>query len=129
MPQIRLEYTNNLDPTPHLGSLLDRIHAAINTIAGVNLDNCKSRVQVVDQFRIADGAADHAFVHLEVRLLEGRDAVKQELGNACLELLEAAFDVTRNDRRVQATVEISDIFRDEYFKYPSGTFTPMPVNE
>ena len=127
MPQIRLEYTNNLESTPRLGLLLDHIHTALNTIAGVSRDNCKSRVHVVDQFHISDGAADHAFVHLEIRLLEGRsDLVKQDLGNACLELLEASFDVTRNDRRVQATVEISDIRRTEYFKYPAGTFTPLP---
>ncbi len=130
MPQIRLEYTSNLDSTPQLDTLLDRIHGALNTIAGVNLDSCKSRVHVVDRFRIGDGAADHAFVHLEIRLLEGRSkVVKQDLGSACLELLESAFDVTRTDRRVQATVEIGDVLRDEYFKYPAGTFTPMPVTE
>jgi 5-carboxymethyl-2-hydroxymuconate isomerase len=118
VPQIRLEYTSNLDPVPHVDTLLDDVHRALNTIAGVKLDNCKSRVNVLDRFYVADGAADHAFVHLEVRLLEGRsDSVKQELGNALLEGLKRYFDVEQTGQRVQATVEIADILRDGYFKY------------
>ena len=130
MPQIRLEYTDNLDPRSHPGTLLDGIHRALNTIAGVNLDNCKSRVNVLDWFHIADGAPDHAFVHLEVRLLEGRpDGVKRNLGDALLELLKEAFDVGRTRLRVQLTVELGDIRRGEYFKYPAGTFTETLATE
>ena len=130
MPQITLEYTNNLDPQRPFTPLLDDIHRALNSVAAVNLGNCKSRVRVVNEFHIADGAAEHAFAHIEVRLLEGRsDVVKRELGGKILELVKHWFDVGDRALQVQVTVEITDIRRNEYFKYPAGTFSEIPATE
>lgn len=124
MPQLTLEYTANLTPPANLADLLGSIHATLHKAGGVNIENCKSRVRVADTFHVADGQQDGAFLHLDIRLLEGRSiAVKQAVGEQVLEILKRAFSHAERDFDIQITVEIRDISRDSYFKHPPGTFT------
>ena len=126
MPHILLEYTPNLTETPDFAALFASIHESLEALVGIKLDNCKSRVRVADNFYIGDGSAAHAFVHLEIRFVEGRSrAVKQALGAQCLALLQQVYGASIGEKDLQITVEVDDIIRDFYFKYPEGSLTPQ----
>jgi len=133
MPQIKLEYTRNLPVAGSFGSLLHDIHLATSRIAGINLANCKSRCYPLEDFYVGGGNVDgreSAFVHLEVRFIEGRSTeVKQTLANELNELVRAFFKETCDGYDMQFTVEVSDILVAEYAKHPEGTLTVWCVNQ
>lgn len=124
MPQLTLEYTENLPPPADLAGMLESIHQVLHQVGGINIANCKSRVRGSDTFYIANGEEDGAFLHLDIRLLEGRSsAVKQAIGEQVLDILKQEFSHAEKAFDLQITVEIRDISRDSYFKHPPGTFT------
>lgn len=115
MPQITLEYSANL-PAPEMKPLLLSIHRVLQNEAGISIENCKSRIFKQDLFLIGEGETDRAFVHLQVRFLEGReDTVKEVIGRRLLELLDSHFQ-TGSECRLQITVELGDIQQAAYFK-------------
>ncbi len=75
---------------------------------------------------MAQGEPQLAFVHLDVRFMEGRTLeVKQILGQQMKAALMKWFRVEDELVEIQITVEIRDIERVGYFKYPEGTLTPI----
>ena len=124
MPHIKLEYTDNLVRSAELQGLFQSIHQVLATTGGINLENCKSRCQALSDFRIGDGDARHAFVHLDIRFVEGRDMeLKQQLGEEIKKILVDFFCTAQNPSATQITVEIRDILLADYHKHPQGSFT------
>ncbi|MFX1512941.1 MAG: hypothetical protein ACFFCQ_10170, partial [Promethearchaeota archaeon] len=77
-----------------------------------------------NEYLIGRGDSNNAFIHLEIKLLEGRSIDrKSQLGKELLELLKRKFPSSMKDLNLQITVQIIDISRSSYFKYPKGTFT------
>jgi 5-carboxymethyl-2-hydroxymuconate isomerase len=117
MPHLRLEYTSNLAVEPSFRELFVRLHRIVADVGGVDIGNCKSRAVERAEFLMGDGADAGAYVHLDLRILEGKTAaVKGELGRRLLEELRAAY--AGHDVEIQVSVEIRDIVKDEYFKFP-----------
>jgi 5-carboxymethyl-2-hydroxymuconate isomerase len=126
MPQIVLEYSSNLPTDVDFKGLFSEIHQALQNIAGIRLDNCKSRARVAEHYFIGDGDVNNAFVHLQIRFIEGRtSAVKQAIGEQCLAMLKQYYSESMAAMDLQITVEIDDLLRDFYFKYPEGSLTPQ----
>ena len=122
MPQIVLEYTNNIDLDLDHNNLFSQIHKLIHKHAGIKIENCKSRVIKLDKYYIGDGKRQNAFIHLEIKILEGRSyQIKSELGNLTLKLLEKYFSEVKKDFDLQITIELIDIEKNSYFKFPSGS--------
>ncbi|MBC8504845.1 MAG: 5-carboxymethyl-2-hydroxymuconate Delta-isomerase [Anaerolineales bacterium] len=122
MPQISLEYTRNITPQIDSANLFPKIHQILGGVARIPIDNCKSRANRLDDFYIADGEPANAFVHLEIRFIEGRSPeVKTAIGEQCLEQLETYFVESTARLNLQITVEILDIHKQSYFKFPKGT--------
>ena len=120
MPHLRLEYSTNLDAAVASPGLLLDLHRTLERVAGIAVGNCKSRAFPVPRFVVADGGPDGAFVHLDVRFLEGRSLdVRRALGDALLERLVEAYGADRSG--LQVTVEITEAPRATYFKHPPGT--------
>lgn len=121
MPHIILEYSENIDLPGDKKELFGRIHQILNTVAGIRLENCKSRALMHMDYCIGDGESNNAFVHLDVRFMEGRTgAIKSRIGKALLELLKSRFTMDPEDKKVQITVEVRDIQKKEYFKHPDN---------
>jgi 5-carboxymethyl-2-hydroxymuconate isomerase len=119
MPHLTIEYTNNACPTVELDQLFARMHAVLNDVGGIKKKNCKSRAVELDRFYVGDGDADAAFVHADLKFLEGRSStLKREIGNAILTTLRECFSAAAEATDLQITVEISDITRSAYFKIP-----------
>ena len=122
MPHLTIEYTNNACPTVELDQLFARMHAVLNDVGGIKKKNCKSRAVELDRFYVGDGDADAAFVHADLKFLEGRSStLKREIGNAILTTLRECFSAAAEATDLQITVEISDIARSAYFKIPQGS--------
>ncbi len=69
------------------------------------------------EFRVADGAADRAFVHLGVAVLAGRDAERlRATAEALLAVLLESFPRARAERRCEITLEIREMRRELYWK-------------
>lgn len=126
MPHLIVEYTANLDEWSCDPDVLLSLHRVLESVAGIKIENCKSRWRMVEEWVVGDGAGPSAFVHLDMRFLEGRALeVKQALGASALEILQAHFaPAAAEGLDLQITVEIQDIRRATYFKDPPGTLEP-----
>ncbi len=121
MPHLTLEHTGNVDPNVEFEAVFLRLHSVLAD-AGIKLANCKSRAAERDRFCVADGSRSSAFVHLDVRFMEGiPDESKQKIGQGTLAVLQECFKTPEGIDDLQITVEIRDIQRDAYFKFPAGT--------
>ena len=119
MPQIRLEYTNNVMIDPDGGELVKKIHKSLSAALGISIENCKTRVLIHTGYFVGDGGQDKGFAHLEVGILDGRSpTLKRELGNMLLALLQTQLLPDNGHLDLQITVEIRDIAGEQYFKYP-----------
>ena len=122
MPQITLEYTGNIDQALEFDAIFSGVHEILVHVADIRVDNCKSRARRLDHYYIGTGNPNHAFVHLEAAILEGRTPdLKSKLGRRILEHLQEHFAPTFETCNLQITVEIRDIPRTVYFKVPAGT--------
>lgn len=115
MPQIKLEYTSNIKIELDKEQLLLQIHKSISE-SGIDINNCKSRLIKIDDFLVGENKLNK-FVHLEVKILEGREqSVKNEIGNNLLNLLSDYFKEAGNNKSLQITVELMDIQKNSYYK-------------
>jgi len=122
MPHLTLEYTSNLAGSPPTPELLLSIHRVLEAVAGIRPGNCKSRWREVEGWVVGTGEPGSAFVHLDLRFLEGRaPEVQQAVGEAALEILKAHFTPGARELDLQITVEVQEIRKATYFKFPSGT--------
>lgn len=122
MPHVTLEYTKNILEQDNLRPLLLQIHQVISETAGIDKNNCKSRALCRDTYTVGTGEANNAFVHLEIRILEGRTVkLKQEVAQRCLDLLQEFYAKSAENLALQITVEMQDIQRQSYLKYMKET--------
>jgi 5-carboxymethyl-2-hydroxymuconate isomerase len=121
MPHTILEYSDNTLPVD-LQAFWGRLHPLLVEVAGVRLLDIKSRAYRCQDYRMAGGGDAYAFVHLTIRLLEGRDAeALGRIGRAAMELLQETFADTLARRRCDLTIELAGMRRDSYFKVTSVT--------
>ncbi len=115
MPHLTLEYTADLPRGVVSRQLFARLHHIVVEVTGADIENCKSRSIEHGNFLVGESSDGAGFVHLEVRILEGRTRdVKTELGRRLLGALRDTCDSAGWD--AQVTVEVRDISRDHYFK-------------
>ena len=120
MPHTILEYSDNIVDSADFQPLWARLHPVLVATAPCRLQDIKSRAYRCESFRMGDGDPSYAFVHLTIRLLEGRDPENlARIGNAVLELLKAHFFNTLAKRQCDITVELTGMRKDCYFKATS----------
>lgn len=72
MPHIVIEISSNLKDRIDVEGLLDDVHAAALKTGAFAPSAIRTRLIVVDHFRVADGAPDNAFLHAVLRMRPGR---------------------------------------------------------
>lgn len=123
-----LEYSANIKCPSNLADLFYQLHKVLAETGGIKLENCKSRAYRAENFMVATGRESDGFVHLEIRFLEGRSPqVKRNIGQEVHDILMEWFHDSVEKMQLQITVEVRDIRRSFYFKYPEGTFTPQSM--
>jgi len=129
MPHLTLEYTSNLDEWANDPELLLNLHRMLQTVAGIEIGNCKSRWRMAEEWAVGDGKGNPAFVHLDVRFLEGRPLrLKEAVGGGAIELIRTHFAEADEAFDLQITVEVQDIRKATYFKHPPGTLGPPSLS-
>ncbi|HEX7554941.1 MAG TPA: 5-carboxymethyl-2-hydroxymuconate Delta-isomerase [Geothrix sp.] len=115
MPHCILEASDNLLDQPDWAGLLRAVNGTLAATGLFKVADIKSRCLRHEVFAIGDGAADQAFVTLNVQILGGRsDEVKAQLSEALLPLLTRAFPRTLAQMKCSLTVQITDIHRPSY---------------
>jgi 5-carboxymethyl-2-hydroxymuconate isomerase len=90
-------------------------------LGGIDIKNCKSRVLKLRDYYIANGKDNQAFVHLEVKILQGRtEKWKSEIGQALLNILQENYSDIPGSPFLQISIEIVDMKRKSYFKFIHG---------
>ena len=116
MPQITVEYSQALAETFDRRAFAAELHPLAAELIGSKLASFKTRFYAIEEAFIGDGAAHHAMVHVDFRLLSGRHAeTKQALGRAVLDLAER-FVRPVAGLDIQVTVEVRDLDRPHYHK-------------
>ena len=117
MPHLTLEVTDNVDQPIAFDALFAELHQVLASVAGIRVDNCKSRALRRKIYYIGDGGTSKAFVHLEMCILEGRTAeAKQAVGKLCLQVLQRYFARSSGELDLQITLEVRDMQPAAYFK-------------
>jgi 5-carboxymethyl-2-hydroxymuconate isomerase len=116
MPQITIEYSANLVGACDFKALALEVHQLVVATIDTELISCKTRLVCHDNTVIADGADDHAMIHLDLRILSGRpEAEKKRLGEQVHAAARAALDAPEG-LRIQITAEVRELDRENYHK-------------
>lgn len=108
MPHLTLEYTDNIEIDPQ--TLFARLHDALVATGAVNLKGLKSRAIRHSEYRIADGYAGYAFVHLNILLKEGRPLeTQQEVAKRAMAVLEETFGHHFEQGYLSLSVDIKEM--------------------
>ncbi len=115
MPQLILDYSSNIIEKTQLADLLKKINVFLSEQLPTNLSSCKSRAIKQDVFCVGDGNSNNAFVHINLKIMPGRDMEKlNKVGNAILAILKDYFHQSLDQLNLQITLEIEEI--QTYFK-------------
>jgi 5-carboxymethyl-2-hydroxymuconate isomerase len=108
MPHLTLEYSGNLDF--EVQPLLARMHSELVATGAINLKGLKSRAVRHDDYRIADGNPDYAFVHVNLLIREGRPLdVQEELAQRVMAVLKETFGSRFENGYLSLSVDIKEM--------------------
>jgi 5-carboxymethyl-2-hydroxymuconate isomerase len=108
MPQLTLEYTNNL--IIDVQSLLACLHSELVATGAISLKGIKSRAVCQSEYRIADGNPDYAFVHVNLLIREGRPlSVQKDFSERILAVLKNTFADRLEHGYLSLTVNIEEM--------------------
>ena len=79
MPHLIVEYSANLEQVLDIAALVQALHEAALETGVFPIGGIRTRAAPRAVYRIADGHADNAFIHLQARIGAGRSAeVRQQ---------------------------------------------------
>lgn len=119
MPHLTVEYTANLEPQLQLAQLIAALHDTAASIEAFPVAGLRTRAERRDHYRIADGHADNAFVHLTLRIAHGRSVeVRKAAGDLLFATLCRELQPLVDKRPLAVSFEISEI--DPVLNYKGG---------
>jgi len=108
MPQITLEYTDNLEF--EIQPLLARLHSELVATGAINLKGLKSRAVRHSDYRIADGCPDYAFVQVSLLIRAGRPPeVQREFSERIMAVLKETFSDRFEHGYLSLTVDVKEM--------------------
>ena len=108
MPHLTLEYSDNIEV--NVQPLLARLHEEVVATGAINLKGIKSRAIKHNQYRIADGDPDYAFVHVSLLIREGRSIdVQKDATQRVMKVLKETFGHLFETRKLSLTVDLEEM--------------------
>ena len=108
MPHFIVEYTDNIKNEANISKLFEEIHKVLiarDTVFPIG--GIRSRAIEVNDYRIADGAEDDAFVHAVLKIGAGRsEAIKKEVCDALFEVMKDHFSFLMSNRYLALSMEL-----------------------
>lgn len=117
MPQMIIEYSDNIQQLDAQRLMLDLNHALFDTGLIGHPDEIKTRTRANANFLIGFGDTHQAYIHVCLAILTGRTAEqKSKMADALISALQAfkAYDATGFN--VQLCVELKEMPREDYRK-------------
>ena len=114
MPHLTLEYSANLADEASIGQLCTSLAARLaaqrdNDQHVFPLGGIRVRALRCDQYCIADGRPDAAFLHANLKIAAGRsDAVKKATGDALCEAIKQHFAAEFENHGLALSLEINE---------------------
>ncbi|KAA0592056.1 5-carboxymethyl-2-hydroxymuconate isomerase [Azospirillum lipoferum] len=110
MPHLTVEYTGNLGVQADIPALLRKANAVLIAQGGVfPTGGIRSRAIRLDDFCVADGTADDAFVHLTLKIGAGRSAEQQKkTGDELFAMVRDHFAALFASRFLALSLEIQE---------------------
>ena len=110
MPHIFIEHSANLSTRIDLGALTHTVHRAALATGVFPEGGIRTRCVPREDYLIADGHIDNAFVHLVLRIGSGRDlATRQRAANAVFEALCEFLEPDMSSHPLGVSLEIQEI--------------------
>jgi 5-carboxymethyl-2-hydroxymuconate isomerase len=114
VPHLTLEYSANLCDAPRIGQLCDTLAQCLdaqreNGQKVYPLGGIRVRGLRCEQYRIADGRPDAAFLHANLKIAAGRsEAVKKATGDALFALIKQHFATEFEQQGLALSLEINE---------------------
>ena len=111
MAHFVLEYSDNIDKDVlALPALFEKLHNAAVATELFPLKGIRSRAHCCADYRMADGNAQHMFVHLSVLLGAGRTMEERESASKLFfQVLSEHFDSCFDERGVAMSFEMKEL--------------------
>jgi 5-carboxymethyl-2-hydroxymuconate isomerase len=118
MPHLTIEYTANIAEHARIAPLLEKVNAVLmNQDGAFPTGGIRSRAIRLEEFRIADGLEDDAFVHAVLRIGAGRtDAQKKKVGEELFEVITTHFADLFSRRNLALSLEIAEFSEGGTYK-------------
>src|SRR5260370_30035102 len=95
MPHVVIECSANLDDLVEIDEVVRQLHDSALSTGVFPLGGIRTRVHVVEHYRIADGNLANAFAHVEIAIGQGRDLpTRRHAAETLFHALCAALDPT-----------------------------------
>lgn len=110
MPHIIVEYSANLDTEIDIAKLVHDIHQTALATGVFEIGAVRTRAARRDVYEIADGDPDNAFLHVVLRVAQGRDvATRKRVAQAILDAVVSATASVFRRSGLGLSVEIGEI--------------------
>lgn len=117
MPHIIIEYTPNLTDLPFDAMLAEVTRRLADSPEVEDEADLKARVVRADAFRVGLADSQRGFIHVTLRILEGRtDQAKQDFSQRVADGMRAHMPVFAAGLTVHLSVEVVDMHRASYRK-------------
>ncbi|AQV98150.1 5-carboxymethyl-2-hydroxymuconate isomerase [Cupriavidus necator] len=110
MPHLIVEYTRNLGLEGRIQSLLERLSNVLIAQGGqFPVGGIRARAICLTEYRMADGSADDAFVHVTLAVAPGRTrATLEKAINELFDTLAAFFSPEYRRRYLALSIELRE---------------------
>ena len=119
MAHLTIEYTANIKEQAQLAELLRKANDVILSQEGVfPPGGVRSRALELADYRMADGAADYAFVHATFKIGAGRSpAVKKKVCDELFEMMKTHFAELYAKRYLALSMELYEFDEGGTYKH------------
>ncbi len=119
MAHLIIEYTSNIKAEADLANLLRKANEVIIAQNGVfPVGGIRSRALELEDYRMADGAADYAFVHATLKIGAGREpAAKKRVCDELFEMMKAHFADLFAKRYLALSMELYEFDEGGTYKH------------
>jgi 5-carboxymethyl-2-hydroxymuconate isomerase len=117
MPHFILEYSANLDDEIRIQKLFSKLQDTALETGVFPLGGIRFRANRCEDYLIADGDADNAFVHMTLKLGHGRDIeVRKEVGEKLFNTLKEHFESVFKKRPLAVSFELVELHAELTYK-------------
>jgi 5-carboxymethyl-2-hydroxymuconate isomerase len=110
MPHVMVEYSANLDNSMDIQGLLNALHQVMIDSGHAPIEGTRTRAMRREHYCVADRNPNNAFVHIIVRMREGRPKeVYQTIAEQLMAAAEKNLEHALNTHPMQLALEMHEI--------------------